>query len=275
MKHHLLRLVLFFIIATAIFSESHTTFAETNNVKLDVFVRGYGSYEGTFTYQMTRTYENTSATSETFSEMLPLGGEGPMNIGFFDVISKSDGLSLKEVDRGYYELSGELEPSEVKSITIYQQTDGYGGRSGGRKGSIMSDRFVIINVSENIKPNTLNLNFNYPKDIIEISDTSSLEVYYWDDKESTNIEARRSTVFPSDSWIVTNLDTPLIESASVSKIDFTDLGRMTMRVSYVVSLNTSSNRFVYIALSLASLSLLYCIILSRRMRKLTKDNQGE
>ncbi|MCT8137829.1 hypothetical protein H1D32_08710 [Anaerobacillus sp. CMMVII] len=266
---------LIFTIASFFFINNETVSAETNQIDLEIVVRGKGSYEGTFQFQSTRYYTNQSSTSQTFSDSLTLGGvEDLRKIGFFEVVSKSEGLLLEHIDRELYRLSGEIGPYETKSITIFEQTNGI-GRGKGSDGEIFADRLYIINHTENLNLKNLNISFDYPQDSNKIYD-SSLNLLHWKDdgdSEVITIPPQRSTILPSDSWYVTRMNL-LEEDEYVTNIDLNQIDHLSMEVSYAIRLNTQSNYIAYVAIALVFLSLVYNVVLSKRIKRLNKEEIG-
>lgn len=259
-----------------IFTISYTGkgYAEENNVSLDVFLSGNGSYDGIFQYQMVRTYTNKTNEIQVFSESFQLGVNDNLNVGFVQLVNIADELTFENLGNGSYQISGRLQPKEAASITIFKQTDGL-SRGGSSSATTYGDRFLLLSSIENIMPRVFTIKFKYPADIYKITDLTSLNVTNLKGEMKRFTPSRLEGNLPMDSWYITNEDELINEDEFVRKIDFKNVDGVDLELAYQVRLNTTPTYLIYIAIGIASLSLLFSVLLSVRLSKLKKSNKEQ
>ncbi|MDE5415259.1 hypothetical protein [Alkalihalobacterium chitinilyticum] len=137
------------------------------------------------------------------------------------------------------------------------------------------DRFLLLSSIENILPRIFTIKFNYPADVYKITDFSSLNVTNLKGEMKRFTPSRVEGKLPMDSWYMTNEDELINEDDFVRKIDFENADSVDLELAYQVRPNTTPTYLIYIAIGIASLSLLFSVLLSGRLSKLKKSNKEQ
>ncbi len=242
---------------------------EDQKVDINIMLNGTGSQSGLLTFIMNRSYENGTGSPLHFEETIFLPGYHIFRQGVpsSDILSLSEGLTLEETQNGY-QVSGEVQPFETKSITLLHQYDS--ALVGGSKNKDRWNFGQTIDLyrdGENTKLNSINVHFNFPPSTTDLSNELSLGT--WDDGAIVTIDPDINDDFLSISWALYDKETPTRASIDAMDEELNLAGKELASVSltYSVRVNSLPHYLTYLAIGIGLLALVFSYLIYRKIKK--------
>lgn len=246
---------------------------DNRNVSLGVILRGTADQNGSLTIVMSRVYENTELTRQKFIDRLDMPYEQIKTLNM-EVLSKSEGLIIEKGERDIYKISGTLDPSETKTITIKYSLEMRILTTKYNKYGESYKQFIPLYIAgENVKTSTLLVNFNLPQGTTKFGDNEIRVVENKDNGEPFIYYIEPDTsLIKNVSWFIQNKESTVKENSEAIKNEYnlSMANHISFNLDYSVRVNSQSHLIKYLAIGLSLISIFLTLWLYNKVRKLNK-----